>query len=287
MAGALLATWTLLPSQVRIGAYELLRRLGERLYGKPNEFATVQRLPFGMYLKYHGEINTYLNEFNAQQVVRQCTSIPVPRSLDVVSKPIDEDDEFSSLTGAYLLSTRVPGVPLSGCQDVLSDRDYQEISLQLKDYLSQLRTIPMKTDEDSAICNTLGAACRDPRIHDRQPVGPFPDEASFSQELKFSDDPARRGHKVVFTHADLNPRNILVDRVRLPDGTLGWRVSGIVDWETAGYYPEYWDYTKAMFERFRWSPRYNDLVKDVFSEFGDYSRELDIEIRSWEAGDGI
>ena len=59
----------------------------------------------------------------------------------------------------------------------------------------------------------------------------------------------------MFTHADLNARSILVDRVVHADGSKGWAGSGIVDWETAGYYPEYWDCTKAFFEGFRWPPR--------------------------------
>ncbi len=42
-------------------------------------------------------------------------------------------------------------------------------------------------------------------------------------------------------------------------------MTGIVDWDTAGYYPEYWDYTKAMYEGFRWTRRYNGLAKSVFS----------------------
>ena len=64
-------------------------------------------------------------------------------------------------------------------------------------------------------------------------------------------------------------------------------MSGIVDWETAGYYSKYWDYTKALFEGFRWTRRYNDLVKRAFEELGDYRQELDVEIRSWESGDGV
>lgn len=39
-------------------------------------------------------------------------------------------------------------------------------------------------------------------------------------------------HRICFTHADLAARNILVK-----DG----RLSGIVDWEFAGWYPEYWE----------------------------------------------
>lgn len=92
---------------------------------------------------------------------------------------------------------------------------------------------------------------------------------------------------MVFTHADLNPRNILVDRVIQSDGSRSWEVTGIVDWETSGYYPEYWDYTKAMFEEFRGFRRYTNMIAKVFAEFGDYSQEYDVEKRSWESGDGV
>jgi hypothetical protein len=79
----------------------------------------------------------------------------------------------------------------------------------------------------------------------------------------------------------------LVDKVNRSDGTCGWRVTGIVDWENAGHYPEYWEYTKALFEGFRWPQRYNNMIHGVFAEFGDYSREFDVEKRSWESGDAV
>ena len=282
----IVVAWLMFPDRARIAAYELLRKLGRLLYGEPADYSTVQRVPFGLYLKYQGEPDGFRNEYNALQMIRRYTSIPVPEPIDVVSTPRDTDDPFSS-PQAYLLITRVPGVPLSRCQDVLSDRGCEEIAIQMKDYLSQLRHIPKTVNPGMAICNTLGEPCRDPRICGEQPVGPFPDEAAFSQHLRFSDDPGRRGHMVVFTHADLNPRNILVDQIFKPDGSMSWCVCGIVDWENSGYYPEYWDCTKALFERFRWTRRYNDLVKGIFEELGDYSQEIDIEIRSWESGDGI
>jgi hypothetical protein len=44
-----------------------------------------------------------------------------------------------------------------------------------------------------------------------------------------------------FTHADLAPRNIIVK---------GGRVAAIIDWGLAGWYPEYWEFTKAHFNYF-------------------------------------
>lgn len=282
----LASIWSVLPTKLRLAGYGVLRRLGERIYGKPNGYSTVQRLPFGLYLKFQGDVEGFRNEFNALRVVRKNTSIPVPRALDLGIKPADPDEPFSS-PKAYLLTTRLPGQPLSRCLEIVSDLDLEQISYQLKDYLSQLRNIPKTANPEMAICNTLGEACHDPRIQGGQPVGPFKDEAAFSQTLRYSDESARRGHEMVFTHADLNPRNILVDRVIQSDGSRSWEVTGIVDWETSGYYPEYWDYTKAMFEEFRGFRRYTNMIAKVFAEFGDYSQEYDVEKRSWESGDGV
>ncbi|KAF5571992.1 kinase-like domain-containing protein [Fusarium pseudoanthophilum] len=280
LARPIMLLWRLFPSKVRIAAYGLLRRLGRCFYGKGGD-AQVQRLPFGLYLKYNSNSDILRNEYNALKVLEAKTTIPAPRVFDMVCQNNDEDDL------SCLLMSKVPGTSLAICRDALSDQDYANLSVQLKDCVSQLRGIPKPTNNDMAICNTLGEACRDPRIRDWSPIGPFPDEASFSQNLRFSDEPSRRGHKIVFTHGDLNPRNIMMERVSNSAGAKGWRLSGIIDWETAGYYPEYWDYTKSMFESFRWPRRHNDMMQEVFSEFGDYSEELDTERRAWESGDGI
>jgi len=46
-----------------------------------------------------------------------------------------------------------------------------------------------------------------------------------------------KGHKVVFTHADLHPGNIIVQA----DGTVV-----LLDWGLAGFWPEYWEFYRAM-----------------------------------------
>ncbi|KAF8153281.1 hypothetical protein B0H34DRAFT_663221 [Crassisporium funariophilum] len=42
---------------------------------------------------------------------------------------------------------------------------------------------------------------------------------------------------IVLTHGDLNERNIVVD-----DGTI----TGLVDWETLGWYPDFWELMAAL-----------------------------------------
>lgn len=42
----------------------------------------------------------------------------------------------------------------------------------------------------------------------------------------------------VFTHGDIAPRNIMVDE--------NGNITGIIDWEWAGWYPDYWEYAQIM-----------------------------------------
>lgn len=44
------------------------------------------------------------------------------------------------------------------------------------------------------------------------------------------------GEEVVLTHGDLSSLNVLV---------RGDEVVGVVDWETTGWFPRYWEYTCA------------------------------------------
>jgi len=43
---------------------------------------------------------------------------------------------------------------------------------------------------------------------------------------------------VKFTHGDIKHHNILVDE----EG----HITGLLDWESAGWYPEFWEYTTAL-----------------------------------------
>ncbi|KAK0234050.1 hypothetical protein IW262DRAFT_129364 [Armillaria fumosa] len=52
--------------------------------------------------------------------------------------------------------------------------------------------------------------------------------------LKPAEPVYAKEHRLCFTHSDLHIRNILVK-----DG----RLAGIINWETAGRFPEYWEYT--------------------------------------------
>jgi tRNA A-37 threonylcarbamoyl transferase component Bud32 len=74
-------------------------------------------------------------------------------------------------------------------------------------------------------------------------------------------------YRTCFTHADLAPRNIIVRR---------GRVAAIIDWGFAGWYPEYWEFTKAHYNYF--SEDWEECLKIAVPS---YSMELAAEQTLW------
>ncbi|KAF4448072.1 hypothetical protein F53441_8464 [Fusarium austroafricanum] len=233
--------WLFMPNFARLSTYKLLGK-----FGHETSSSGVRRLPFGLYLK--GTTDHWArNELNALKLVSKHKSTPVPQGLDVVA----------DTKNTYLLTRSLPGHTLLQAVDMFSDRDCDDFVDEMQGFVAQLREIP----STGSICNTLGQAISDLRIHSADLVGPFEDEVSFSQKLRYSNEATRRGHQVVFTHATLSPRTILIDRIIRPDGARGWEVSGITGWGASGFYPEYWN-------------AQNHILRQYRSTFGDTVQSL-------------
>ncbi|EFE32482.1 uncharacterized protein ARB_00667 [Trichophyton benhamiae CBS 112371] len=258
--------WTSLPSFVRTSVYDFLAQIGLKMY-PPTLSMTVYKLPFGLYLrrgspslapKYHVEAHTL-------KMIEQSTHIPAPRAIDVA-----QTSRYS-----YLLMTCVPGRPIGPSLNTMTDEEIEQVVVDLKGYISELRKIPRDPSSEYLICNSQGGGFLDWRIPDSQNKElRFKSEADFNKYLTdpFWEEIRTRAtkshdipHKVVFTHGDLNPRNILAEN---------GKITGIVDWENAGWFPEYWEYTK-MHYTVRSVERW--LVDVVDSVFPGYREELWVE----------
>lgn len=64
---------------------------------------------------------------------------------------------------------------------------------------------------------------------------------NYIQFLKRLLPASRLEEECVFTHCEVRTDNIMVDT----DENGDWRVTGIVDWEEAGFYPAYWESVKT------------------------------------------
>jgi thiamine kinase-like enzyme len=80
--------------------------------------------------------------------------------------------------------------------------------------------------------------------------GPFQSHDDFHRFLRWGHDndsqnavlvdickaQTARPYRSALTHCDLSPRNVIVNK---------GKVTGIIDWELSGWFPEYWEYTRA------------------------------------------
>ncbi|KAJ5627282.1 hypothetical protein N7528_004709 [Penicillium herquei] len=213
------------------------------------------------------------SEPNALKLVEKHATIPAPQLVDF--------GEYDGKT--YVIMTMIPGQQLDSVFHLMSYEERDRLTEDLVDCVAQLRRIPNNTPYRFA--NTVGGSIYDHRIPDNEPVGPFNDETDFNnyllsyigctldKALRENGEPIsmRQDHVSYFTHCDFHPSNILMQNGRL---------SGIVDWECAGYMPDYWECIKAR--RASWnSPPLLALFVNVFKRFGDYEEEWENERVLW------
>ena len=148
-------------------------------------------------------------------------------------------------------------------QGVVLDEVWPNISTEEKrSYAQQLRTIvdQLRSLQGAYIGSIDHGPAADAR-RDTNRGGPFSSQADFVGFLlsntiakapkiytKMLREQLSTPHKIVLTHGDLSPKNILVR-----DG----RIVGILDWEFAGWYPEYWEFVQ--------------FFRGVHSEYREYS----------------
>ncbi|EEP76255.1 predicted protein [Uncinocarpus reesii 1704] len=232
---------------------------------KRNWVARVKFLPFGLCLKYGGSVSK--NEANALLLVEKHTTIPAPQLIDFTR------DKHGT---GFLLMTTVPGIPAEKVYYLMTYEEREQLAKDLGKCVSQYRRI--KNCHRSLICDTTGGPITDNRIG-HIPYGPYATKTAFLDDLTEGLEELRRErplsllyekeHEICFTHSDLHLANLLLD---------GGRLSGIVDWENAGFKPEYWDYTRAVWVNMS-SKRYAHQLRLAFDK--DYQDELEAERLLW------
>ncbi|KAH8915126.1 kinase-like protein [Atractiella rhizophila] len=219
--------------------------------------------------------------------VRRHTNIPLPTVHSFFEIGVVET--FSHRRRQYaLIMEFMQGQVLQHARKNLSNLQLKNITQQLRTHIHSLRSIPRFTS--AAVCSIVGSRCHDTRLdgtflplevefgpfhsvsafHDyiferatwamKASKYPIPEEAFKARET-FPDDA-----KVVLSHGDLSPHNILVDG----DGN----VVGVIDWENFGFWPEWWEYQRAMYYwygvRGYWDKIFNNIFQDYRKETEAY-----------------
>lgn len=155
----------------------------------------------------------------------------------------------------------------------------QTIFADIKGYVSVLREL--QPPEEDLVASALQNPAYDGRVGSRF-FGPF-NHHDFHSLIRgglpvenvatvFGKEVAEvhaTPYRTCFTHGDLVPRNIIV---------RNGRVAAIIDWAFAGWYPEYWEFTKAHYDALPGE----DYVEHLREALTPFDRELTAERTLWE-----
>ncbi|KAK7703393.1 hypothetical protein SLS64_009062 [Diaporthe eres] len=175
--------------------------------------------------------NDHPNEAEALRFIKANTTIPVP---EVISS------DWDRITMQY-----VEGQTLQQAWPVLTPDQQSDVLAQLSDYIAQLRALRgihigrldgQGVVVPSRMTRSGGPFCTVSELHDWLVKPPRRLE---QQSMYWHQITTQLGtdYPIVFTHGDIAARNIMIR-----DG----RIVAIMDWEFAGWYPEYWDYVFTM-----------------------------------------
>jgi len=183
----------------------------------------------------HGK-RTSVTEALAMDFVRRCTSIPVP----IVRMCFRHCDE------TFIVMDRIKGQPLDSIALGMTSHDLRQVSACLASYVRELRAL------DAGLPVAMGSwPCGpyDNILFEPSPLQEFTSAEEFHAywiwrlgvRTNLSTIPATLcstglSFEVVLTHGDWAARNVMVH---------GLDITGIVDWELFGWYPDFWELMMA------------------------------------------
>lgn len=218
------------------------------------------------------KLRCHPNELQAMEFVRKNTAVSVPKVYEVY--------EYDG--AQHLVMERVAGNRCTDDFSAMTPEQLKNFGMELAGHLQQMRSL--KPPAQGFVGPLSLGSNLDHRLSGTR-FGPFEKLADFHTYLRFgrplehwADRPwvmkvhsRPETYTTKFTHADLRPNNIMVKE---------GNITAIIDWEFAGWYPEYWEYTKMYFGELR--PRWDNFYKAI-EEGGirKYPDEKEAELEIW------
>ncbi|KAI1131114.1 kinase-like protein [Nemania abortiva] len=192
------------------------------------------------------------SEEAALRIVREHTTIPVPE-VYWTRYGTKNGYDYGEIFMEHIL-----GSSLDGIWDTLEPSTKERLCNEVWGFVEQLRKIPKPPEFETLYqCCADGSPSRDILLQDlKSPPSPILDDESLRRRIneRYLDhnggsygehlpDFLPHSDISVFTHADLAPRNIMVDE--------SCTITGLIDWEFSGWYPDYWEYAKTQVQWLR------------------------------------
>ncbi|KAK7462346.1 hypothetical protein VKT23_007947 [Stygiomarasmius scandens] len=205
-----------------------------------------------------------LQETFVMELIRSKTDIPVPQ---VIMTFVDDDQ-------VYLVMTPIAGETLSSKIHDMSPEQLITVARELAKHINTIQQLGVPSEP--APSRLIGAWLGGPLqniVFDPAPCLPFQSNTDFrlywEQRLKESRQiKMPESYKVVLAHGDLDTQNIM-----LQDG----HIVGIIDWDTFGWYPDFWDVMMAVKRTRHTMPEYvNAILEELKTpDTEDLERAID------------
>jgi Phosphotransferase enzyme family len=228
-----------------------------------------------------------LEEGRTMVFLKNNTAVPVPQIYALFNSDANGK--------SYVIMERARGESLDTVWDSMNDVQKEKVASQLRSVLVELRSLPTP----GGYCSLGVKPLRDHIFYtgdeekSQNLEGPFRSEPELNDALirKYlasgylpvgKADLYRRsfptifyGHPPTFTHGDFQRKNIIMES---ESGRLS-----IIDWEFAGWYPSYWEYSRALLGCGRfdddWS-KWVDLILEPYRNEWVWMRMLIVELWS-------
>ncbi|KAG6884109.1 hypothetical protein C0993_001386 [Termitomyces sp. T159_Od127] len=211
----------------------------------------------GLLVKYGTRASS--REAEATMLVATHTTVPVAKIYATLH------DEAESIT--YIVQSKLPGQSLSVLLPTLQPDQQAIIESELKEILRKLSCL-----DTYGQMGMVGKPSEFLGFHPFGIHGPWL-ATNLSEFLHWPIDTANSAvgctviepvdlsnfdfeKSPIFSHGDLVPENILIDN---------GHVSGIIDWEHAGWYPYFWNSYIAQRNHYRYPKTWTDMVPNIMT----------------------
>ncbi|KAJ5939169.1 phosphotransferase enzyme family protein [Penicillium verhagenii] len=252
---------------------------------------TIVRIGTHYVVKYGLGVN--LMEGQNMLFIREKTNIPVPRVYAL----------YSNSRGQSVIAMEyIAGQTLEAAWPLLSELEKDDILCELRGYCDTMRALPSpkyfgSVGKKKLLSTIFWTDSHNPQSSDSLINGPFDSEDDFIEGMvqkliynganavmteylrKICFPAVFKGHEAMFTHGDLQTKNIIV-RQKLSERQAKKKLV-ILDWENAGWYPAYWEFCMA-YAAFRWDDDWPLCVDKFLDPFPSQAASIyDLRLSLW------
>jgi aminoglycoside phosphotransferase (APT) family kinase protein len=234
-------------------------------------------------VKYGAFVN--LQEGQTMLFLQHSSTIPVPRIYALYQKPGPNNDTYS-----YIVMERIRGPSLASVWLKMGQTEKEAVASKLRHVFEEMRRL----ESPGGYCSFGRCGLTDSLFDSGDDStsfnGPFDTESDLNEAMiaryaseghskhktqhfsrAFKD--VFQNHAPVFTHADFQRKNVMLRKpsATTENGLVQWASTDlelvIIDWEFAGWYPSYWEYSRALFGCGAWKDDWSDWIEKMLEPY--------------------